>query len=71
MELIEVKINMGSKGDAWYNLWKGDVNFKDPQIQIHSPTVLHFYAYYAYMYISHNSNVILKYFHFSLLVIFF
>jgi hypothetical protein len=53
------------------NLWKGDVNFRDPQIPIHSSTFLHFYTYYTYVYISNDSNVILKYFHFVLLVVFF
>jgi hypothetical protein len=28
----------------------GDVNFRDPQIQIHSSTFLHFYTYYTYVY---------------------
>jgi hypothetical protein len=36
MELIEVKkFNLGAKGETLYNLWKCDVNFRDPQIQIH------------------------------------
>jgi hypothetical protein len=46
MELIEVKkFNLGAKGETLYNLWKSDVNFRDPQIQIHSSTFLHFYTY--------------------------
>jgi hypothetical protein len=33
MELIEVKkFNLGAKGETLYNLWKCDVNFRDPQI---------------------------------------
>ena len=51
MELIEVKkFNLGTKGETLYNLWKCDVNFRDPQIQIHSFTLLHFYTYYIYVY---------------------
>ena len=51
MGLIEVKkFNLGTKGETWYNLWKCDVNFRDPQIQIHSSTFLHFYTYYTYVY---------------------
>jgi hypothetical protein len=41
---------LGAKGETLYNLLKGDVNFKDPQIQIHSSTFLHFYTYYTYVY---------------------
>ena len=51
MELIEVnKFNLGAKGETLYYLWKCDVNFRDPQIQIHSSTFWHFYAYYTYAY---------------------
>ena len=51
MELIEVKkFNLGAKGETLYNLWKCDVNFRDPQIQIHSSTSLHFHTYYTYAY---------------------
>ena len=51
MELIEVKaFNLGAKGETLYNLWKCDVNFRDPQIKIHSSTFLHFYTYYTYVY---------------------
>jgi hypothetical protein len=51
MELIEVKkFNLGAKWETLYNLWKCDVNFRDPQIQIHSSTFLYFYTYYTYVY---------------------
>ena len=62
---------MGAKGETLFNLWKGDVNFRDPQIQIHSSTFLHFFLHIIHMYISNDSNVISKYFHFVLLVVFF
>ena len=42
------KFDLGAKGETLYNLWKCDVNFRDPQIQIHSFTFLHFYTYYMY-----------------------
>jgi hypothetical protein len=46
MKLIEVKsLIWAQKGETLYNLWKGDVNFRDSQIQIHSSTFLHFYTY--------------------------
>jgi hypothetical protein len=46
MELIEVKsLILGAKGETLYNLRKCDVNFRNPPIQIHSSTFLHFYAY--------------------------
>ena len=46
MELIEVKkFNLGAKGETLYILLKCDVNFRDPQIQIHSSTFLHLYTY--------------------------
>jgi hypothetical protein len=41
MELIEVKkFNLGAKGETLYNLCKCDVNFRDPQTQIHSSTFI-------------------------------
>ena len=51
MELVEVKqFNLGAKVETLYNLWKCDVNFRDPHIQIHSSTFLHLYTYYTYVY---------------------
>ena len=71
MELIEgKKFNLGTKGETLYNLWKCDVNFRDPQIQINSSTFIHIIHMYVPV-ISNDSNVILKYFHFVLLVVFF
>ena len=39
------KFNLGAKGETLYILWKCDVKFRDPQIQIHSSIFLHFYTY--------------------------
>ena len=53
MELIEVKILIwAEKGKIYIPVIyvKCDVNFRDPQIQIHSSTFLHFYTYYTCVY---------------------
>jgi hypothetical protein len=32
--------NLGAKDETLNNVWKSDVNFRDPQIQIHASTFL-------------------------------
>jgi hypothetical protein len=57
MELIEVKkFNLGTKGETLYNLWKCDVNFRDPDSNpfIYFSTLL----YICIPVISNDSNVI-------------
>jgi hypothetical protein len=57
MELIEVKsLFWEQKGEILYNLWKGDMNFRDPQIQIHSSTFLHLYCTDRVIYLSESHD---------------
>ena len=51
MELIEVKSLIWVQKGKLYIIYENVIwIFRDPQIQIHSSTFLHFYTYYTYVY---------------------